>query len=204
MRETYLGPLRTGFFYGLIAVGVALLADLRFLFIDPGGIPDWVLAAVEGFRTQFALASYLFLGILAALRVRPTRLDPDATYRSLLVRDCTLAATVVAVMVGLVLLFLTALNATLFADELRAYASEAAPGIAAYDEEVASELDDPPPLPTAEEIERNLQPPVLWDLGRSITNFVLRALLLGTLGAMVGFLRGRSGAPASDDKPRVE
>lgn len=199
-----MGPLRTGFFYGLIAVVVALVADLRFLFIDPQSIPDWMLAAVEGFRTQFALASYLFLGILAALRVRPTRLDSDETYRSLLVRDCALAATVVAVTVGFVLLVLSALNATLFADELRVYAREAAPSIAAYDEKVASELDDPPPLPTVDEIERNLQPPALWDLGRSITNFVLRALLLGTLGALVGLLRGRSDAPSSDDKPRVE
>lgn len=195
-----MGPLRTGFLYGSIAVVVALMADLRFLFIDPESVPDWVLAAVEGFRTQFALASYIFLAIVAALRVRPTRLDPDATYRSVLVRDCALAATVVAVTVGLFLLVLTALNATLFADELRVYAREAAPAIAAYDEEVASELDDPPPLPTVGEIERNLQPPTLWDLGRSITNFVLRALLLGTVGALVGLLRGRAEGRTSNGK----
>ncbi len=199
-----MGPLRTGFFYGLIAVVVALLADLRFLLIDPQSIPDWILTAVEGFRTQLALAAYLFLGILAALRVRPTRLDPDATYRSLLLRDCALAATVVAVMVGLTLFVLTALNATLFADDIRAYAREAAPSIAAYDEKVAGRLDDPPPLPTVGEIEQDLQPPDLRDLGRSITNFVLRALLMGTLGALVGLVRGRSGAPVGDGKPRVE
>lgn len=199
-----MGPLRTGLFYGLIAVAVALLTDLRFLFIDPRSTPDWMLAAVEGFRTQFALASYLFLGLLAALRVRPTRLDPDATYRSLLLRDCTLAATVVAVVVGLALLVLTGLNATLFADDIRVYAREAAPGIAAYDEKVAGRLEDPPPLPTAGEIEHNLQPPALWDLGRSITNLVLRALLMGMLGALVGLVRGRSGASAGDDKSRVE
>jgi len=199
-----LGPLRTGFFYGLIAVFVALLADLRFLFIDPRAIPDWILTSFETFRTQLALATYLFLGILAALRVRPTRLDPDVGYRSLLLRDCALAATVVAVMVGLVLLVLTALNATLFADDIRAYARDAAPGIAAYDEKVAGRLDDPPPLPTVGEIERDLQPPALRDLGRSITNLVLRALLMGTLGALVGLVRGRSGVPAGDGKPRME
>jgi hypothetical protein len=59
---------------------------------------------------------------------------------------------------------------------------------------VAGRLDNPPPLPTVEEIEEGLQPPALRDLGRSIANFVLRALLLGTAGAMVGILRGRSAA----------
>jgi hypothetical protein len=199
-----LGPLRTGFFYGSIAAAVALLTDLRFLLVDPQSMPDWMLAALEGFRTQFALACYFFLGILAALRVRPARGDPEATYRSLLVRDCALAATVVAVVVGCVLLLLSTLNATLFADEIRVYARDAAPSIAAYDEKVAGRLDDPPPLPTVGEIERSLQPPALWDLGRSITNFVLRALVLGTSGALVGFLRGRSAAAAENGKPRVE
>jgi hypothetical protein len=131
---------------------------------------------------------------LAALRVRPTRIDSGVPYRSLLLRDCALAATVVAVMVGFTLLVLTFLNATLFADEIRAYAHDAAPSIAAYNEKVAGRLDNPPPLPTVEEIEEGLQPPALRDLGRSIANFVLRALLLGTAGAMVGILRGRSAA----------
>jgi hypothetical protein len=198
-----LGPLRIGFFYGVIAVVVALAADLRFLFIDPRAIPDWILAALEGFRTQLALAAYLFLGILAALRVRPTRIDPGVPYRSLLLRDCALAATVVAVMVGLTLFIVTALNATLFADEIRAYARDASPSIAAYNEKVAGRLDDPPPLPTAREIEDDLQPPALRDLGRSITNFVLRALLMGTAGGLVGMVRGRSGAPSSA-KSRTE
>jgi hypothetical protein len=189
-----LGPLRIGFFYGLIAVVVALVTDLRFLFLDPEAIPDWTLTAIESFRTQLALAAYLFLGILAALRVRPTRIDSGVPYRSLLLRDCALAATVVAVMVGFTLLVLTFLNATLFADEIRAYAHDAAPSIAAYNEKVAGRLDNPPPLPTVEEIEEGLQPPALRDLGRSIANFVLRALLLGTAGAMVGILRGRSAA----------
>ena len=195
-----MGPLRTGFIYGLIAVFVALLADLRFLYIDPVATPDWVLTSFEEFRTQLALAAYVFLGILAALRAQPTRLDPGVPYRSLLLRDCALAATVVAVMVGVILFILTTLNATLFADDIRAYAHDAAPSIAAYDEKVAGRLDDPPPLPSVAEIEENLQPPALRDLGRSITNFVLRAVLIGTLGGLVGLIRGRSGAPAGDGK----
>ena len=192
-----MGPLRIGFIYGVIAVIVALLTDLRFLLLDPGVVPNWILSAIEGFRTQLALAAYLFLGILAALRVRPTRIDPGVPYRSLLLRDCTLAATVVAVMVGFTLLVVTALNATLFADEIRAYAHDASPSIAAYNEKVAGRLEDPPPLPTAEEIEVGLQPPTLRDVGRSIANFVLRALLLGTAGAVVGILRGSSSRPSA-------
>jgi hypothetical protein len=196
-----LGPLRIGFFYGAIAVVVALAADLRFLFLDPREVPDWILTAVEEFRTQLALTATLFLGILAAIRTRPTRVDPDVTYRSLLLRDCVLAATVVAVMVGFTLFVVTALNATLFADEIRVYASEAAPSIVAYNEKVAGRLDDPPPLPTVTEIEEDLQPPVLRDLGRSIANLVLRALLVGTAGGLVGLIRGRTGPP-DGPKPR--
>jgi len=187
----------------MIAVVVALAADLRFLFIDPQAVPNWILAALEEFRTQLALAAYLFLGILAALRVHPTRIDPGVPYRSLLLRDCALAATVVGVMVGLTLFTVTALNATVFADEISAYARDAAPSIAAYNEKVAGRLDDPPVLPTAQEIEDNLQPPSLRDLGRSITNFVLRALLMGTAGGLVGMVRGRLGAPSSA-KSRTE
>lgn len=195
-----MGPLRTGFRYGLIAVVVAFVADLRFLFIDPQGTPDWILTSFEGFRTQLALAAYIFLGILAALRARPTRIDPGVPYRSLLLRDGALAATVVAVMVGVTLFILTALNATLFADDIRAYARDAAPSIAAYDEKVAGRLDDPPPLPGVQEIEANLQPPALGELGRSIANFVLRAVLMGTLGGIVGLIRGRSSSAAGDTK----
>jgi hypothetical protein len=197
-----LGPLRIGFFYGVIAVVVALAADLRFLFIDPQGMPDWILTAIEEFRTQLALTAILFLGILAALRTRPTRVDPDVPYRSVLLRDCVLAATVVAVMAGFALFVVTALNATVFADEIRAYASDASPSIVAYNEKVAGRLDDPPPLPTAGEIEEDLQPPVLRDLGRSIANFVLRALLVGASGGLVGLIRGRL-APGGP-KPRLE
>src|SRR5829696_3719659 len=189
-----LNPLRAGFVYGAVAVVVALVADLRFLFIDPEGIPDWVLAAIEGFRTQLALAAYLFLGILAALRVRPTRLEEGVTYRALLLRDCALAATIVGAMVGVTLFVLTALNATLFADEIRVYARDAAPSILAYNEKVAGRLENPPPLPTVEQIEEGLQPPVLRDLGRSMAYLVLRTLLLGAAGALVGALRGSFGS----------
>ena len=189
-----MGPFRAGFVYGAVAVVVALVADLRFLFIDPEGIPDWVLTVIEGFRNQLALAAYLFLAILAALRVRPTRIEEGVPYRALLLRDCTLAATVVAVMVGVTLFVVTALNATLFADEIRVYARDAAPSIVAYDEKVAGRLDDPPPLPTVEQVEEDLRPPVLRDLGLSMANFVVRAILLGAAGALVGALRGSFGS----------
>jgi len=189
-----LGPLRAGFVYGSVAVVIAIVTELRFLFIDPEGIPDWILTVIEGFRTQLPLAAYLFLAILAALRVRPTRFESGVPYRSLLLRDCVLAATVVAVMVGVALFFLTALNATLFADEIRDYARESAPSIVAYNEKVAGRVSDPPPIPTAEEVEAGLQPPVLRDLGRSMANIVLRAILLGAAGALVGVLRGSFGS----------
>lgn len=198
-----MGPLRIGFFYGMIAVFVALAADLRFLFIDPEATPDWILTAIEEFRIQLALTAILFLGILAAIRTRPTRVDPEVPYRSLLLRDCALAATVVAVMAGFALFIATALNATLFAGEIRDYASDATPSIVAYNEKVAGRLEDPPPLPPAAEIEEDLQPPVLRDLGRSIANLVLRALLVGTAGAVVGLIRGRFGFP-DGPKPREE
>jgi hypothetical protein len=200
-----LSPLRAGFVYGSVAVVVALVADLRFLFIDPKVIPDWILTTFEGFRTQLALAAYLFLGILAALRTRPARLDPGVPYRSLLLRDCALAATVVAVMVGVTLFVITALSATLFADEIRDYARDAAPKIVAYNEKVAGRVSDPPPIPTVEEVEAGLQPPVLRDLGRSMANLVLRAILLGAVGALVGVLRGSFGSGDSrQPAPSVE
>ena len=189
-----MSPLRAGFVYGSVAVAVALVADLRFLLMDPEVIPDWILTVFEGFRTQLALAAYLFLGILAALRTRPTRLDPGVPYLSLLLRDCTLAATVVAVMVGVTLFIVTALSATLFADEIRDYARDAAPKIVAYNEKAAGRISDPPPIPSVQEVEAGLQPPVLRDLGRSIFNLVLRALLLGVAGALVGALRGSFGS----------
>jgi hypothetical protein len=188
-----LGPLKTGFRYGIVAVVVALVADLRFLIITPGDLPNWILTVIETFRTQVALAAFLFLSILAAFRVRPVRVEAGVPYRSLLLRDGALAATVVAVMAGLTLLLLTALLSTVFADAVRAYASDAAPYILEYNEKVAGRLDEPPPLPPVGEIEAGLQPPEPRDIGRSLANFVLRAILLGTVGAAVGALRGSFG-----------
>lgn len=189
-----MGPLRTGFRYGIVAVLVALAADLRFLFVSPTGTPNWILTVIEEYRTSLALAAYIFLGILAAMRMRPDRLEPDVPYRSLLLRDGALAATVVAVMVGITLLVLTAFNATVFAGMIRDYAADTAPSIVAYNEKVANRLDDPPPVPGVAEIEQGLQPPTIRDLGRSITNFVVRTLLIGASGAVVGLLRGRNEA----------
>ena len=196
-----MSPFRVGFVYGTVAVVVALVADLRFLYIDPQGIPDWILTVVEGFRTQLALAAFLFLGVLAALRTRPVRNDPDVPYRSLLLRDCALASAIVAVMAGVTLFVVTALSATLFADEIRDYARDAAPSIVAYNEKVAGRVSDPPPIPSVSEIEAGLQPPALRDLGRSMANLVLRAILLGTVGALVGFLRGSLGSGEAGRDP---
>ena len=134
------GPIRTGFRYGLAGVLVALASDLYFLFVDPSGTPGWILAVIAQYRTRLALALFLFLAVLAALRVRPTRLDPGVPYRSLLVRDGALAATVVAVMVGITLFLTTALQATLFAGAARDYAREAAPKIVSYVNEVRMEI----------------------------------------------------------------
>jgi hypothetical protein len=188
-----LGPLRIGFFYGIIAAIVALAADLRFLYMDPSALGTWVVAAVESYRSSLALATCLFLGLLAALRVRPTRLDPGVPYTSLLLRDGALAATTVAVVFGAAVFLTTALQATLLAHDANAYAKEAAPRIVSYLDELARHLGDPSPT-TVGAVESDLQPPTLHDLGRSIANFVLRAVLLGTLGGIVGVLRGRFGA----------
>lgn len=211
-----MGPIRTGFTYGIWAVLVAFASDLYFLFVDPSSTDGWVLAVIAQYRTRLALAAFLFLAILAAIRVRPTRLDPDVPYRSLLLRDGALAATVVAVMVGLALFLTTAVQATVFAEGMRDYAREASPKIVSYVNEVREEIRDrrvergappeeirdlPPPA-DVEEVEATLEPPTLRDLGRSIANLVLRAILLGTLGGLVGLLRGRPGA--GGEKPSGE
>jgi hypothetical protein len=188
-----LGPFRIGFVYGMVAVIVALAADLRFFLIDPSALDTWLLAVTETYRSSLALATCLFMGILAALRVRPTHLEPGVPYRSLLLRDGALAATIVAVLFGVAVFLTTALQATLFADEVRAYAAEAAPRIVSYLDELARRFDNPSPT-TVGAVESDLQPPTLRDLGRSITNLVLRAALLGALGALVGTLRARFGA----------
>src|SRR5215211_3914898 len=214
--ESVSGPIRTGYFYGIVGVLVALSSDLYFLFVDPSETPGWMLAVIAQYRTRLALAIFLFLAILAALRVRPTRLDPGVPYRSLLLRDGALAATVVAVMVGITLFLTTALQATLLAGSARDYAVEAAPKIVSYVNEVRVEIrhdckdrsaspekvrDLPPPAQLAE-VEATLQPPSLRDLGRSMANFVLRAVLLGTVGALIGALRGHP-ALSDDEKPRA-
>jgi hypothetical protein len=216
--ERVSGPIRTGYFYGLAGVLVALASDLYFLFVDPSDTPGWVLATIAQYRTRLALAVFLFLAILAALRVRPTRLDPGVPYRSLLVRDGALAATVVAVMVGITLFLTTALQATLLAGAARDYSAEAAPKIVSYVNEVRAEIrqerkdrgaspekvrDLPPPAQLAE-VEATLQPPTLRDLGRSMANFVLRAVLLGTAGGLVGALRGRPSLSDDEKPPRRE
>jgi len=197
-----LGPLRIGFVYGIIAAIVALVADLRFLILDPSSLGTWVLAVIETYRSTVALATCLFLGILAALRVRPTRLDPGVPYGALLLRDGALASAAVAVMFGAAVFLTTALQATLLADEARAYAEEAAPRIVSYLDELAQRFDNPSPT-TVGEVESDLQPPTLRDLGVSMTNLVLRAILLATLGGLVGALRGRFGARPGG-KPRRE
>ena len=212
-RATGSGPISTGFRYGIVGVLVAMASDLYFLVLDPGGMPGWVLAVIAQYRTRLALALFLFLGVLAALRVRPTRFDPGVPYRSLLVRDGALAATVVAVMVGITLFLTTALQATVLAGAARDYAATAAPKIVSYVNEVRTEIrqeredrgaspervrDLPPPAQVSQ-VEATLQPPTLRDLGRSMANFVMRAVLLGTAGGLVGVLRGRP-RPAGDEK----
>jgi hypothetical protein len=214
VRATGSGPIATGFRYGIVGVLVALACDLYFLFVDPAGTPGWILAVIAQYRTRLALALFLFLAVLAALRVRPTRLDAGVPYRSLLLRDGALAATVVAVMVGFALFLTTALQATVLAGTARDYAGGAAPKIVSYVNEVRTEIrqereqrgaspervNDLPPPAQVSEVEATLQPPTLRDLGRSIANFVLRAVLLGTVGGLVGALRGRPG-PTRDEKP---
>lgn len=196
--ECTLGPLRAGTIYGAIAMVVAFVAELYFLFLNPAETADWILAALHAFRTEITLAAFVFLGILSSLRTRPRRTEPDVPHRSLLLRDCTLAATIVAVLAGVALFITTALGATVFEEEMRSYAQTAAPEIAAYVNESQEELSDPPPPAEAEEIEATLQPPQLRELGGSIGNTVLRAILIGATGAIVGTLRGRSSSGEED------
>jgi hypothetical protein len=215
-RATNSGPISTGFRYGIVGVLIALVSDLYFLVLDPSGMPGWILAVIAQYRTRLALALFLFLAVLAALRVRPTRFDPGVPYRSLLVRDGALAATVVAVMVGITLFLTTALQATVLAGAARDYAAEAAPKIVSYVNEVRTEIrqerkergasperirDLPPPAKVAE-VEATMQPPTLRDLGRSMANFVLRAVFLGTVGGLVGALRGRPSSTRNEKSGR--
>lgn len=187
-------PLRTGFFYGAVASVITVLASFRFLYLQPDQTGEWMLAAAETFLPVIAVAAQIFLGILAALRVWPSRVDPEVPYRSILLRDCTLAASLVGVTVGVALMISVALQASIFADDMREYANEAAPHIVSYLEEAREGLSDPPPAMSAGQVERGLQPPPFRDLGLSLANLVIRAILLGVLGAVVGILRGRFGS----------
>jgi hypothetical protein len=216
-RATDSGPISTGFRYGIVGVLVALASDLYFLVVDPAGVPGWILAVIAQYRTRLALALFLLLAVLAALRVRPTRLDPGVPYRSLLVRDGALAATVVAVMVGITLFLTTALQATVLAGAARDYAATAAPKIVSYVNEVRTEIrqerkergaspqriNDLPQPAQVSKVENTLQPPTLRDLGRSMANFVLRAVLLGTVGGLVGALRGRPSSRRDEKSGRM-
>ncbi len=201
-----MGPLKIGGIYGLIAASITVVISFHFLYLNPEGISDWILAVTDSFGWIIALTVQLFLAIAAALGVRPTWREPGVPYRSELLRDCTLAATVVAVIVGAALFFTVALQATVFAGPIRDYAGQAAPEIASYFNEERQdiregreergesqeEINDLPPPASAEAVEAGLQPPALNDLGRSLFNLVMRALFLGGIGAVIGILRGRS------------
>ena len=201
-----MGPLKIGGIYGVIAALITAFISFRFLYLDPSNTPDWILAVTDSFGWIVALTVQLFLAIVAAIGVRPTWREPGVPYRSELLRDCTLAATVVAVIVGVVLFLSVALQATVFAGSMRDYASEASPEIASYFNEQRQdiregreergesqeEINDLPPPASAEAVEAGLQPPTLNDLGRSLFNLVMRALFLGGIGAVIGILRGRS------------
>ena len=102
-------------------------------------------------------------------------------------------------MAGMTLLILVVVQATVFADAIRDYAVEASEPISAYLDEVRGDLNDPPPPTPPSEVEEDLQPPVLRDVGRSIANLVLRAILLGAVGALVGSLRRVRRQPGKDD-----
>jgi hypothetical protein len=199
-----LSPFRAGFVYGTVAVAVAIVGNLYFLFLDPGETQEWILAAVGTFLLPLRLTVYLFLGILAALRTRPKRLDPEVPYRSLLLRDAALAGTVVGVMAGITVLLMTALQATFLADDMRYFAREAAPRVASYVNEERQILSNPPPPATAEEVEGTFQPPELRDLGRSTGNLVIGTILLGAGGALVGALRGSFGSDRETERPSEE
>ncbi|CAN5879513.1 hypothetical protein BH23ACT11_BH23ACT11_08530 [soil metagenome] len=196
-----MGPLRSGFIYGSVAVLVAVISDFRFVFLDPATVDGWIIAVVEQYRTQLALAAYLLLAIIAALKTRPTRLDQGVPYRSLVLRDCTLAATVVAMMVGVALFIVTFLQATVFAAAISEYARVSSVEIVAYIQELADRFSSEPPQSSVQDIQRTLMPPTLADLGRSIFNLVMRGLLLGFAGALVGVLRGRSGSTEDQSEP---
>lgn len=195
-----MGPFRVGFFHGIFAALVAAFSNFFFVFFDPATSAGWALATMTDFLPLFALAAYIFLGILAALRASPVRIDPGVPYRSQVMRDAALAAVIVAVMAASVNLVSTGLQATVFRDEINTFASEAAPRIADYVNEAGKSLSDPPPPTSAGQVERLLQPPTLGDLGRALGNAAIGTMLLGAVGAGIGALRGRS-MPDGQDVP---
>ncbi|WP_119067605.1 hypothetical protein [Rubrobacter indicoceani] len=184
------GPLRVGLFYGFLAGAVSVFSHFFFFLLDPETMTDWVLAAITNFIPLASIAAYIFLGILAAVRARPTYLDSGVPYRSLLLRDAALAAALVALVAGLINIVSTGLQATVFADDIRNFATEAAPKIVSYVNEVRADLSDPPPPANIEQMERILQPPALSDLGQTIGNTAIGTMLLGALGGVIGGLRG--------------
>ncbi|AHY46520.1 Hypothetical Protein RradSPS_1237 [Rubrobacter radiotolerans] len=194
-----MGPIRVGFFYGAIAVVIAVFSQFFFLFLDPVETTDWVLAALTDFLPLAALAAYIMLAFLAALRARPTYLESGVPYRSFLLRDAALAAALVGALAGLANVLSTAVQAIFLADEIRAFAADAAPRIAAYVNEVRQDLSDPPPPTSAEQIQRLLQPPEIRDLAQSVGNAAIGTMILGALGAFVGLLRGLAKRNSDDD-----
>lgn len=186
-----MGPIRAGFLYGTVAVIVAVLVNFHFLLLDPVETRDWVLAAIASFLPLLALAAYLLLTILGARRVVPDRYEPGTTWRSQLVRAGALVATIIGVMVGLTGIFSTALQATVFSGEMQSFATEAAPKISGYVEEVRSEVSEPPPGMSTEQVEQSLAPPSFQDTGRALFSAVVLSVVLGTVGGFIGGLRGR-------------
>lgn len=211
-----MGPGKTAFRYGVVAVVAALVADLYFLVVDPVSVVDWILTVVHQYRTSLALATFVFVTILAARRVQPVRLDPDASWRALLVRDGSMCGVVIATMVGISLLLSATLQATLLAEPMRTYAREATPKIVSYSNSELKEVregrvrrgDSPekiaalPDPARPGEVRASLQPPALRDLGRSIANFVLRAVLLGVIGGVTGALRRSKPDPETTGEPK--
>ena len=203
-------PLAAGSSYGAVAALVALAVNFYFLLLNPAETPGWVIAVIIAYLPTLAIASYVFLAVLAALAARPVRLDPGVSYSALLLRDGALAATVVALMVGAMGFLATVLQATAFADEMRVYAREAAPLAASYTNEQRREIregregrgaprGDLPPPSNAQDLRRNLAPPRLSDLGTTIASTVVLAVLLGTAGAITGAVRGRLGGYPEDN-----
>ena len=108
-------------------------------------------------------------------------------------------------MAGVALFFATFLQATFFAEAIREYAAAAAADYVSYIRELSDRFNSDTPRVTVQEMRETFGPPGLVELGRSIFNLVMRCLLLGFVGALVGVLRGRFGpanGPSGDLKPK--